>query len=161
MSKFSILFVCMGNICRSPTAEAVFRHAAAGSGIAAYVEIDSAGTDAYHVGQSPDRRAQQAARSRGYDLSGIRARKVTAEDFERFDLVLAMDKPVLVSLRRICPAKHADRLKLFMSFAEQLLEDEVPDPYYGGNTGFERVLDLIEAATAGLIQETIRCVSAR
>ena len=151
MKKQSILFVCMGNICRSPTAEAVVRRAVKERGLADSITLDSAGTDAYHVGQTPDPRAQQAARGRGYDLSGIRARRISPQDFERFDLILAMDRAVLASLRRACPAEHSDRVALFMNYAEQYQEDDVPDPYYGGREGFEHVLDLIESACDGLI----------
>jgi len=151
MKKIAVLFVCMGNICRSPTAEAVFRQAVERSGLAEYVDVDSAGTDAYHVGQAPDSRAQRAALKRGYDLSGIRARKVLAQDFERFDLILAVDKPVLASLSRQCPSNSADRLTLLMAYAPSSSAQEIGDPYYGGPQGFEVVLDQIEAATEGLI----------
>lgn len=151
MKKFAVLFVCMGNICRSPTAEAVFRHAVERSGLTDQVDVDSAGTDAYHVGQAPDGRAQRAALKRGYDLSGIRARKISARDFERFDLILAVDKPVLASLSRQCPSNYADRLALLMAYAQPSSSQEIGDPYYGGPQGFEIVLDQIEAATDGLI----------
>ncbi|WP_319238639.1 low molecular weight protein-tyrosine-phosphatase [uncultured Propionivibrio sp.] len=151
MKKITVLFVCMGNICRSPTAEAVFRRALERSGLAEHVEVDSAGTDAYHVGQAPDSRAQRAALKRGYDLSRIRARKVLAQDFECFDLILAVDKPVLASLRRQCPSNYADRLALLMAYAPPSSAQEIGDPYYGGPQGFEVVLDQIEAATEGLI----------
>ncbi|SDH53607.1 low molecular weight protein-tyrosine-phosphatase [Propionivibrio dicarboxylicus] len=151
MKKLAVLFVCLGNICRSPTAEAVFRKAVVESGLSERVVIDSAGTDAYHVGQAPDSRAQRAALKRGYDLSGIRARKVVAQDFERFDLILAVDKPVLAALNRQCPAKFADCLELFMAYAQPSSTQEISDPYYGGPQGFEIVLDQIEAATEGLL----------
>ena len=149
----------MGNICRSPTAEAVFRQAVARAGLAEHVDVDSAGTDAYHVGQAPDSRAQRAALKRGYDLSGIRARKVLAQDFERFDLILAVDKPVLASLRRQSPSNCVDRLDLLMAYAQPFSSQEIEDPYYGGSQGFEIVLDQIEAATEGLIasfKQTLR-----
>lgn len=148
---FRILFVCMGNICRSPTAEAVFRYALAQNGLADRVEADSAGTEAYHVGEPPDSRARQAAQKRGYDMSRIRARQITTQDFARFDLVLAMDKLVFAELRRHCPPESVDRLKPYMTYASRHAEEEVPDPYYGGAQGFEHVLDLVEDVTAGLI----------
>ena len=151
MNNLAILFVCMGNICRSPTAEGVFRRKVQDRRLEGRVTIDSAGTDAYHVGESPDQRAQRAAEKRGYDLSRIRARKVVADDFDRFDLILAMDKRVLDSLKRICPSGYGYRLALFMDYARNFDADEVPDPYYGGAQGFERVLDMIEDGTEGLL----------
>lgn len=146
-----ILFVCMGNICRSPTAEAVFRYALAQHGLADRVEADSAGTEAYHVGEPPDSRARQAAQKRGYDMSTIQARQITIQDFGRFDFVLAMDRRVFAELRRLCPPECVDRLQPYMTYASRHAEEEVPDPYYAGAQGFEHVLDLIEDATAGLI----------
>ena len=154
----SVLFVCMGNICRSPTAEAVFRHTLRQRRPIESIEVDSAGVDAYHVGESPDQRAQRAAKKRGYDLSGIRARDVTVQDFQRFDLILAMDKRVLRILRQTCPPEYADRLGLYMVYAHHFTEDEVPDPYYGSNDGFERVLDMIEDATQGLLERIEKSV---
>jgi len=148
--QVSVLFVCMGNICRSPTAEGVFRARAQREGLAEKIFIDSAGTRGYHVGAPPDRRAQEAARRRGYDLSTQRAQQVTAEDCARFDYLLAMDRPNLERLRLLCPQRDA---RLFLSFAADIPELEVPDPYYGGEEGFERVLDLIEAASEGLLAE--------
>jgi len=146
-----ILFVCMGNICRSPTAEGVFRHKVEAAGMNDRVEIDSAGTHAYHVGEPPDQRAQAAALQRGFDLSAQRARRVRASDFAEFDYVLAMDRPNLDDLLAICPDHLQDRVKLFLDFAEQTRVREVPDPYYGGGNGFETVLDLVEAASDGLL----------
>ena len=148
-----VLFVCMGNICRSPTAHGVFRALVQQEGLADRIEIDSAGTHAYHVGEPPDARAQEHARRRGYDLSGLRARQVMREDFEYFELILAMDRGHLEILRRIAPPRHRHKLRLFMEFAEERRGDEVPDPYYGGPGGFERVLDMVEAAARGLLAQ--------
>ena len=146
-----VLFVCMGNICRSPTAEGVFRHKVAAAGLEDRIEIDSAGTHAYHVGNPPDPRAQNAARKRGIDLSDLRARKVTPEDFRRFDYVIAMDASNHDDLRAICPPGYEDRLHMFLDFGHGDAS-EVPDPYYGSGNGFEIVLDLIEDASEGLLQ---------
>lgn len=148
-----MLFVCMGNICRSPTAQGVFEALVRREGLEQRILIDSAGTHAYHVGEPPDLRAQQAAQRRGVDLSVQRARKVRAEDFFDFDYVLAMDRDNYEILRDLCHPDHEDRLRLFLEFAPHLGERDVPDPYYGGAQGFERVLDLIEAASAGLLAE--------
>lgn len=145
----SLLFVCMGNICRSPTAEGVFRAQAQAAGLE--LEIDSAGTHAYHVGAPPDTRSQQFARLRGYDLSQQKARLVCARDFEKFDYVLAMDRDNLALLQAACPAAYRHKLKLFMQYANNFEADEVPDPYSGGNSGFDLVLDYIEDASAGLL----------
>lgn len=145
----SVLFCCMGNICRSPTAEGVFRARAEKAGFA--VLIDSAGTHAYHVGEPPDRRSQRHALRRGYDLSGQRARQVNDGDFERFDLVLAMDRQNLALLSARCPAGQRHKLKLFLGYGRLDPQGEVPDPYYDGDAGFERVLDLIEDASDGLL----------
>lgn len=150
--KASVLFVCMGNICRSPTAEGVFRHMVRRAGVEDQFEIDSAGTHDYHIGKAPDTRAQQAARGRGYDLSGLRGRQVSKADFERFDLVLAMDRDNLQNLLRLCPAEHQHKVKLFLEFSRNFDEREVPDPYYGGAQGFEHVLDMVEDAAQGLIE---------
>jgi len=149
----NVLFVCMGNICRSPTAEGVFRHLVAQSGLAGQVIIDSAGTHDYHIGAAPDERAQAAAAQRGYDLSGLRARQVTPEDFQRFDYVLAMDEANLRILQSLCPAPYRSRLRLFLEFAQDVGLQAVPDPYYGGDQGFEEVLDLVESAARGLLIE--------
>ena len=146
-----VLFVCTGNICRSPTAEGVFRALVATEGLAGHVATDSAGTHAYHVGEPPDGRSTAAALRRGIDLSDLRARKVRVSDYAEFDLVLAMDRGHADILRRQCPADLADRVKLFLDFAPDLGIKDVPDPYYGGGDGFERVLDMIEAGSAGLL----------
>jgi protein-tyrosine phosphatase len=147
-----ILFVCLGNICRSPTAEIVFRQIVAREAPDLRVEIDSAGTAAYHVGSPPDSRTRQAALRRGYDMSALRARVVEPHDFGRFDLILAMDRQNFDALRRGAPAGAHDRIRLFLEFAPDAGETEVPDPYYGGPNGFEEVLDLVEAAARGLLQ---------
>jgi protein-tyrosine phosphatase len=146
-----ILFVCLGNICRSPSAEAVFRAIAAREAPELDLEIDSAGTAGYHIGDAPDSRSQAAALRRGYDMSPLRARIVEERDFERFDLILAMDTNNLEVLRRRAPAGYRERVKLFLEFAPDCGFDEVPDPYYGGPTGFEQVLDLVEEASRGLL----------
>ena len=147
-----ILFVCLGNICRSPTAEVVFRAVASREAPDIVLEISSAGTAGYHVGEMPDRRTRQAAARRGYDLSALRARVVEPGDFEYFDLILAMDRENLRALERRSPPQTRDRLRLFLDFAPETGISEVPDPYYGGPNGFENVLDLIEAASRGLVQ---------
>lgn len=148
-----VLFICMGNICRSPTAEGVFRSFLRRHGLEVNVEVDSAGTHGYHVGESPDPRTQRAAASRGYDLSNIRARKVAPQDLEYFDLILAMDKNNLEVLRRMCPPQLAGRLQLFMRYAKNFDDEEVPDPYYGLGHEFDMVIDMVEDASAGLIEE--------
>jgi protein-tyrosine phosphatase len=150
-NKIRVLFVCMGNICRSPTAEAVFRHAVVEAGLNGMIECDSAGTHGYHIGAAPDQRAQQAALKRGYDMSGLRGRKVGRKDFEQFDHVVAMDRDNLSLLAELCPAQHAHKLALFCDFHGNYAGREVPDPYYGGAQGFEQVLDLTEAVSVSLI----------
>jgi protein-tyrosine phosphatase len=146
-----ILFVCLGNICRSPSAEAVLREIAAREAPDLGIEVDSAGTAGYHIGSPPDERSQEAARRRGYDMAPLRARIVEPEDFERFDLILAMDRDNLSILRRRAPVAARERVRLFLEFAPDAGVTEVPDPYYGGASGFEQVLDLVEAAARGLI----------
>ena len=147
-----ILFVCMGNICRSPLAEGVVRAQAQRAGLASDLELDSAGTHSYHEGEPPDQRARQVAASHGYNISALRARCVRVKDFSRFDLVLAMDRQNLESLRHVCPAEYQPKLRLFLDYAEGLAIDEVPDPYYGGSEGFEAVLLLCEQAAQGLLK---------
>jgi len=147
-----ILFVCLGNICRSPTAEGVFRAIAARDAPELAIEVDSAGTAGYHIGEPPDARTRQAAKRRGYDLSPLRARIVEPRDFENFDLILAMDRENLSVLHHRAPAHARERVRLFLEFAPNATVTEVPDPYYGGPNGFEEVLDLVEAATQGLLQ---------
>lgn len=146
-----ILFVCTGNICRSPTAHGVFLHLVRAAGLAAQLRVDSAGTHDYHVGEPPDARAQAHARRRGYDLSALRARQVTRGDFAGFDRILAMDRGQLAILRRQAPAGYAG-LGLLMDYAQRSPGPDVPDPYYGGEAGFERVLDMIELAARGLLR---------
>lgn len=146
-----VLFVCMGNICRSPTAHGVFRELISREGLDNAIETDSAGTHSYHIGNPPDARAQEAARERGVDLSDLRARKAVARDFEEFDYVLAMDKDNHDDLAYLCPPGLDHKLHMFLSFAPQMGERDVPDPYYGGPAGFEYVLDLVEAASRGLL----------
>lgn len=152
MKKFSVLMVCMGNICRSPTAEGVFRHLVREAALEDRVHIDSAGTHGYHVGAPPDERSCHHAALRGYDLSPLRARRVHARDFEQFDLLLAMDWENLELLEEQCPPEHRAKLKRLMEFAPPGLGEVVADPYYGGKDGFETVLDHVEAACAGLLR---------
>jgi len=152
MNKSSVLFVCMGNICRSPTAEGVFRKCVEEAGLAHLVHIDSAGTHAYHIGEPPDRRSQIHADRRGYDLSTLRARKVAVEDFEHFDHILAMDHDNLALLQTACPPQYRHKLALFMQYARKSGSDVVPDPYYGNGTGFDLVLDYVEDASEGLLE---------
>jgi protein-tyrosine phosphatase len=147
-----ILFVCLGNICRSPTAEVVFREIAAREAPDLALEVESAGTAAYHVGAPPDTRTRQAALRRGYDMSALRARVVEPQDFRRFDLILAMDRQNLDHLQQSAPVAARARIRLFLEFAPEADTTEVPDPYYGGANGFEEVLDLVEAAARGLLQ---------
>lgn len=149
-AKTSVLFVCLGNICRSPTAHGVFQTLVEQQGFGADIYVDSAGTAAYHVGNPPDQRSVAAARSRGYDLTALRARQVNAEDFQQFDYILAMDQENLLNLQRLQPANFNGHLGLFLPFG-QCVETEVPDPYYGGVDGFEQVLDLVENASMGLL----------
>jgi protein-tyrosine phosphatase len=146
-----ILLVCMGNICRSPLAHGVVRRRLQEAGLAEAVGLDSAGTHGYHEGSPPDERAQAAARRRGVDISDLRARAVQVSDFESFDLVLAMDDENLEALREVAAAQHHEKIHLFMEYAVGDTGRIVPDPYYGGPIGFERVLDMVEDATEGLL----------
>ena len=152
-NRIGVLFVCMGNICRSPTVEAVFREHVARTAPALAITIDSAGTHDYHVGEPPDRRSQVAARRRGIELAALRARQLEAADFERFDYVLVMDERNLADARAIAPGRHRAELRLLLEFAPDTELREVPDPYYGSAAGFELVLDLAEAASRGLLEE--------
>lgn len=152
MRKYAVLMVCMGNICRSPTAEGVFRHLVQREGLQDRIHIDSAGTHDYHVGSPPDERSSHHASRRGYDLSALRARQVQPADFERFDLILAMDHENLALLEEDCPLQHRPKLRRLMEFAPPGLADVVADPYYGGKQGFETVLDHVEAACEGLLR---------
>lgn len=151
-----VLFVCMGNICRSPTAHGVFRDMVQNEGLADQVSIDSAGTHAYHVGSSPDRRATSTAAARGIDLSDLVARHVEVDDFGAFDYIVAMDQENFLSLSEICPTAHINKIHLFMDFAPDMRTREVPDPYYGGDSGFERVFDLVDAASRALLADIKR-----
>lgn len=149
-TKFAVCFVCTGNICRSPTAEGVFSSMAANAGLA--IDVDSAGTHGYHVGDAPDPRSIKAAARRGYDLSALLARKFERPDFDNCNLILAMDRGHLVFLTGIAPRHHAHKLQMMMKYSSRFGEIDVPDPYYGGSAGFEQVLDLIEDAAAGLLK---------
>lgn len=146
-----LLMVCMGNICRSPTAEGVLRAMVQRAGLQRRITVDSAGTEGYHVGDAPDKRTQQAAARRGYDLSRLRARQLTARDFERFDLVLVMDEANERAARALCPPAQAGRLYRLTQFCLRHQASAVPDPYYGGAQGFEKVLNLVEDACTGLL----------
>ncbi|MFO0433481.1 MAG: low molecular weight protein-tyrosine-phosphatase [bacterium] len=146
-----VLFVCMGNICRSPTAQGVFRKMVADAGISDIVQVESAGTHAYHVGEPPDARAEQAAKKRGYEIGDLRARQVTADDFRAADLILAMDWENLSMLQQQCPKAYKHKLQLLMRFAGEHDAATGPDPYYGGPEGFNTVLDYVEDACQGLL----------
>lgn len=152
MAMVRVLFVCMGNICRSPTAEGVFRQLLHEHGIADRIGVDSAGTHAYHVGDPPDPRAQAAARLRGIELGGQRARQVAVEDFTTFDHILAMDRDNLALLEARCPDAQRHKLGLLLDYAPEAGRRDVPDPYYGGGQGFEQVLDLVTQAGQGLLE---------
>jgi protein-tyrosine phosphatase len=155
MSQIKVLFVCMGNICRSPTAEGVFTHLVESQGTRDRFMIDSAGTHAYHVGEEPDGRAQQTAQKRGIDLSFIRARKFARNDFEMFDHILAMDHDNYAILMDACPPEYQSKVKLFLDYAPERDESDVPDPYYGGQNGFDHVFDLVEDASQGFYKSVI------
>jgi protein-tyrosine phosphatase len=152
MEEIKVLFVCMGNICRSPTAEGVFTKIIAEKNIAHRFKVDSAGTHAYHVGNPPDTRAQQTALKRGVELQHLRARKVHSSDFEYFDYVLVMDDDNYSIVINDCPGEYKDKIKYFLDYAPHLGIREVPDPYYGGGAGFERVLDMVEEASLGFLE---------
>jgi protein-tyrosine phosphatase len=151
-----VLFVCMGNICRSPTAQGVFEHLVRSESLRDAIQADSAGTYAYHIGEPPDERARAAAGKRGIDLGEQRARRISGNDFAEFDYVIAMDRDNYDDLMAICPTEQTAKLRLLLDFAPELGLQEIPDPYYGGITGFERVLDLIEHAARGLLAELRR-----
>jgi protein-tyrosine phosphatase len=141
----------MGNICRSPTAHGVFRYLVEQNQLTDHIEIDSAGTHAYHVGNPPDSRSAATALERGIDLSDLRARQVTVDDFSAYDYVIAMDRENHGNLMRLCPENYRERIHMFMDFADDWSNAEVPDPYYGGASGFDRVFDMVESASRGLL----------
>jgi len=147
-----VLLVCLGNICRSPTAETVFRSKIDKAGLSNSVDIVSCGTAGYHIGESPDSRSQAAAKGRGYDMSALRGRQIQNDDFECFDFILAMDESNLLELKQRCPKQYITKLGLFLTYAGSYQETEVPDPYYGGQQGFSHVLDLVEDASEGLVE---------
>jgi protein-tyrosine phosphatase len=151
MSKVSVLFVCLGNICRSPTAHGVFQGMVDSHGFSESISVDSAGTGDWHIGHSPDQRTALVAQTKGYDLSTLRARLVTSDDFDQFDYIIAMDKANLSDLNAMRPDHYTGHLSLFLDFSEQADYSEVPDPYYGGDNGFELVFNLVEAASRGLL----------
>ncbi|QCU89880.1 low molecular weight protein-tyrosine-phosphatase [Thiomicrorhabdus sediminis] len=152
MSKVSVLFVCLGNICRSPTAHAVFRKLVIDQGLQQHIDIDSAGTAAYHIGKHPDTRSMQVARNRGIEMLDLRARQVDMGDFYQYDYILAMDDSNYHNLRELALPEHYDKIQMFLEFAsDEFSETEVPDPYYGGDQGFEHVFDLVESASEGLL----------
>jgi protein-tyrosine phosphatase len=152
MKPYSVLFVCMGNICRSPTAHGVFRQKVMDQGLAQWVEVDSAGTHNYHPNSPPDERSQEHAAKRGYDLSDLRARQINAEDFDRHDLILVMDWDNLALVQDECPPQHQAKVRRLTEFCIESDATVVPDPYYGGASGFDKVLDLVEDACDGLLQ---------
>jgi len=151
----SVLFVCMGNICRSPTAHGVFERMVKDAGLRNVISVDSAGTHSYHIGNQPDARSQEVALRRGFDLSHVRARRFQASDFDDFDYLLAMDNDNLLNMQAIASAGQHSRVELFLDYASDATETEVPDPYYGGPKGFEHVLDLVESAAKGLLQNIL------
>ncbi|MBL4827485.1 MAG: low molecular weight phosphotyrosine protein phosphatase [Spongiibacteraceae bacterium] len=155
MSNIRVLFVCLGNICRSPTAHGVFEHLVKQRGLHKSIETDSAGTGDWHIGRSPDVRTAQTAAAHGYDLSALRARQVRVDDFKHFDYVLAMDNSNLNDLQVMCPEDYQGELGLFLPYGD-ILETQVPDPYYGGDDGFTQVLSLVENASHGLLDYLIK-----
>lgn len=151
MKPTSVLFVCMGNICRSPTADAIFRHRVHEAGLDAVVAIDSAGTHGYHIGHAPDARTQAAAARRGYDMSALRSRLLTVDDFTRFDWIVAMDDANVENLLALCPPEARHKIVRLMDYATRHDATEVPDPYYGAENGFETVLDYVEDGLDGFL----------
>ena len=150
-----VLFVCLGNICRSPAAEAVFAKLATDAGVAEHFTIDSAGTGGWHVGESADARMRRAAKNRGIAITSV-ARQVSRSDFERFDLLVAMDGSNVDALSRMAPAHHRSKVVLFRDFDPESLGEDVPDPYYGGDDGFDEVLDIVTRAGEGLLAELMK-----
>jgi len=160
-TRIRVLFVCTGNICRSPSAEGVFRALVVEHGLSGRIEADSAGTGDWHVGEPPDERSQEAALRRGIDLSALRGRQVGRGDFDRFDLILAMDKGHVRALQRLAPPGAQDKVRLFLDYAPGEKGRDVPDPYFGGGAGFDRVLDMIEAGCAGLLADICATLPAK
>ncbi len=154
-NKINVVFVCMGNICRSPTGQAVFENLVESKGLSDKIHVDSAGTHAYHVGEPPDARSQRTAQRRGIDMSTQRARRVEHDDFDNFDYVLAMDQSNYDGLVSMASVSQSERIHLFMDFAASGKHKEVPDPYYGGSNGFERVLDMVAEASEGLLADIL------
>ena len=152
----SVVFVCMGNICRSPTAEGVFRHVVKEKNLQDVIKIDSAGTHAYHIGESPDPRSQSTAKSQGVDLSAQRARKVEHNDFDQFDYVIAMDRSNYENLKSLATPEQQEKLHLFMGFSSAWDNAEVPDPYYGAGDGFTTVFDMVQSASEGLLEAIVK-----
>ncbi len=157
--RIKVLFVCLGNICRSPTAHVVFENLVARAGLQDVIEVDSAGTGDWHIGHPPDKRASARALQRGYDMSGLRARQFSPADFAEFDFILAMDDNNLADIQAQAPSAHDACLALFLDYAPNVEAREVPDPYYGGDSGFEEVLDMVEEAAAGLL-DTVQALVA-
>lgn len=152
MNKVSVLFVCLGNICRSPTAHAVFRNLVKENGLEEIIEIDSAGTAAYHIGKHPDTRSMETARNRGIEMLDLRARKVDFGDFYQYDYILAMDDENYHNLLDLALPEHREKVQMFLDYTKDYAESEVPDPYYGDSQGFEHVFDLVESASKGLLK---------
>ncbi|MCK5697858.1 MAG: low molecular weight phosphotyrosine protein phosphatase [Gammaproteobacteria bacterium] len=150
--KIKILFVCMGNICRSPTAHGVFESRVKSEQLTDVIEVDSAGTHSYHIGEKPDRRSQDTAQKHGIDLNYIRSRQVVAHDFSYYDYILAMDNDNYGLLEQACPEQYKDKIALFLEYAPTYLSKEVPDPYYGGATGFDDVFAMVDSASIGLLE---------
>lgn len=152
MSKVSVLFVCLGNICRSPTAHAVFRQMVVDHGLAEVIEIDSAGTAAYHVGKHPDTRSMEVARNKGIEMLDLRARQVDMGDFYQYDYILAMDEQNYHNLIEMSLPEHREKIQMFLDYTQDYAETEVPDPYYGGAQGFEHVFNMVDSASLGLLK---------
>ncbi len=152
MTIISVMFVCTGNICRSPSAHGVFRDLVEKESLSKHFIIESSGTQSYHAGEPPDSRSSQVALQRGYDLSDLRAQQLKSSDFETFDYLLAMDEGHYRNMMASCPSKHHEKVMMFLQFAPEFKEIDVPDPYYGGEHGFDHVLDLVESACKGILQ---------
>ena len=155
MNLYRVLFVCLGNICRSPTAQAIFEKRIVEHGLEGIFKIDSCGTGSWHIGKMPDSRAIEAAEKRGYSLNHIRARKMQIQDFDDFDYFIAMDRENLKEIERLCPEKFRGNVVLFSSFIKNSKLVDVPDPYYGGERGFDEVIDMIELGASGFFEKHI------